>query len=78
MKETDVTGCGDVFLATLALLYGTSSDWESILHECNLAAALAVQKPYTAIVTADEMGWTQHGMDKYIDGSNASPKTCCK
>jgi D-beta-D-heptose 7-phosphate kinase/D-beta-D-heptose 1-phosphate adenosyltransferase len=55
VKVRDVSGAGDTVAAALALALAAGADWESALRVANAAAAVAVGKKGTAIVTAAEL-----------------------
>src|SRR6201994_2605194 len=55
VKVRDVSGAGDTVAAALALALGTGADWETALRVANAAAAVAVSKKGTAIVTTREL-----------------------
>jgi D-beta-D-heptose 7-phosphate kinase/D-beta-D-heptose 1-phosphate adenosyltransferase len=54
-KVRDVSGAGDTVAAALALTLAAGADWETALRVANAAAAVAVGKKGTAIVTAPEL-----------------------
>src|SRR6201995_1436387 len=56
VKVRDVSGAGDTVVAALALALAAYADWESGLRIASAAAAVAVGKKGTAIVTAAERG----------------------
>src|SRR3979409_1568652 len=51
----DVSGAGDTVAAALALALAAKADWETALRMANAAAAVAVSKKGTAIVTSSEL-----------------------
>src|ERR1700754_458349 len=55
VKVRDVSGAGDTVVAALALALAAGADWETVWRIANAAAAVAVSKKGTAIVTAAEM-----------------------
>jgi D-beta-D-heptose 7-phosphate kinase/D-beta-D-heptose 1-phosphate adenosyltransferase len=55
VKVRDVSGAGDTVVAALAVALATGADWETALRIANAAAAVAVGKKGTAIVTAREI-----------------------
>src|SRR5215813_11584408 len=55
VKVRDVSGAGDTVAAALAIALACDADWESALRIANAAAAVAVGKKGTAIVTAAEL-----------------------
>ena len=55
VKVRDVSGAGDTVVAALALALAGGADWEAALRIANAAAAVAVGKKGTAIVTAAEL-----------------------
>ena len=55
VKVRDVSGAGDTVAAALALALAASADWETALRIANAAAAVAVSKKGTAIVTTAEL-----------------------
>jgi len=55
VKVRDVTGAGDTVAAILALSLATGVDWEMALRLANAAAAVAVSKKGTAVVTSAEL-----------------------
>src|ERR1700749_3761869 len=55
VKVRDVSGAGDTVVAALALALAAGADWETVLRIANAAAAVAVSKKGTAIVTAAEL-----------------------
>ncbi len=55
VKVRDVSGAGDTVAATLALTLAAGADWETALRMANAAAAVAVSKKGTAIVTPPEL-----------------------
>jgi D-beta-D-heptose 7-phosphate kinase/D-beta-D-heptose 1-phosphate adenosyltransferase len=55
VKVRDVSGAGDTVAAALALALAAGADWETTLRIANAAAAVAVSKKGTAIVTAAEL-----------------------
>jgi D-beta-D-heptose 7-phosphate kinase/D-beta-D-heptose 1-phosphate adenosyltransferase len=55
VKVRDVSGAGDTVAAALALALAAGADWETALRIANAAAAVAVSKKGTAIVTAAEL-----------------------
>src|SRR5712671_3913811 len=55
VKVRDVSGAGDTVAAALALALAAGADWEAALRTANAAAAVAVSKKGTAIVTPAEL-----------------------
>jgi D-beta-D-heptose 7-phosphate kinase/D-beta-D-heptose 1-phosphate adenosyltransferase len=55
VKVRDVSGAGDTVAAALALALAAGADWEAALRIANAAAAVAVSKQGTAIVTSAEL-----------------------
>jgi D-beta-D-heptose 7-phosphate kinase / D-beta-D-heptose 1-phosphate adenosyltransferase len=55
VKVRDVSGAGDTVAAALAVTLAAGADWETALRAANAAAAVAVSKKGTAIVTAAEL-----------------------
>jgi D-beta-D-heptose 7-phosphate kinase/D-beta-D-heptose 1-phosphate adenosyltransferase len=55
VKVSDVSGAGDTVAAVLATALAAGADWESALRMANAAAAVAVGKKGTAIVTTAEL-----------------------
>jgi D-beta-D-heptose 7-phosphate kinase/D-beta-D-heptose 1-phosphate adenosyltransferase len=55
VKVRDVSGAGDTVAAALALSLATGADWETALRIANAAAAVAVSKKGTAVVTLPEL-----------------------
>src|SRR5215472_4591914 len=55
VKVRDLSGAGDTVAAALALALAVGADWEGALRIANAAAAVAVSKKGTAIVTASEL-----------------------
>jgi D-beta-D-heptose 7-phosphate kinase / D-beta-D-heptose 1-phosphate adenosyltransferase len=55
VKVRDVSGAGDTVVAALALALAAGADWEAALRIANAAAAVAIGKKGTAIVTAAEL-----------------------
>src|ERR1700676_1370098 len=55
VKVRDVSGAGDTVAAALATALAAGADWETALRMANAAAAVAVGKKGTAIVTAAEL-----------------------
>ena len=55
VKVRDVSGAGDTVAAALALVMAAGGDWETCLRMANAAAAVAVSKKGTAIVTSTEL-----------------------
>jgi D-beta-D-heptose 7-phosphate kinase/D-beta-D-heptose 1-phosphate adenosyltransferase len=55
VKVRDVSGAGDTVAAMLAVALAAGADWETALRMANAAAAVAVGKKGTAIVTAAEL-----------------------
>jgi D-beta-D-heptose 7-phosphate kinase/D-beta-D-heptose 1-phosphate adenosyltransferase len=55
VKVRDVSGAGDTVAAALALALAAGADWETALRMANAAAAVAVSKKGTAIVTLAEL-----------------------
>src|SRR5712675_540668 len=55
VKVRDVSGAGDTVVAVLAVTLAAGADWETALRMANAAAAVAVGKKGTAIVTPAEL-----------------------
>ena len=55
VKVRDVSGAGDTVAAALAVTLAAGADWETALRMANAAAAVAVSKKGTAIVTSAEL-----------------------
>jgi D-beta-D-heptose 7-phosphate kinase / D-beta-D-heptose 1-phosphate adenosyltransferase len=55
VKVRDVSGAGDTVAAVLAVTLAAGADWETALRMANAAAAVAVGKKGTAIVTWAEL-----------------------
>jgi D-beta-D-heptose 7-phosphate kinase/D-beta-D-heptose 1-phosphate adenosyltransferase len=55
VKVRDVSGAGDTVVAALSLALAAGADWEGALRTANAAAAVAVGKTGTAIVTPVEL-----------------------
>jgi D-beta-D-heptose 7-phosphate kinase/D-beta-D-heptose 1-phosphate adenosyltransferase len=55
VKVRDVSGAGDTVAAVLAVALAAGADWETALRCANAAAAVAVSKKGTAIVTSAEL-----------------------
>jgi D-beta-D-heptose 7-phosphate kinase / D-beta-D-heptose 1-phosphate adenosyltransferase len=55
VKVRDVSGAGDTVAAALAVVLATGAGWETALRMANAAAAVAVSKMGTAIVTVREI-----------------------
>jgi len=55
VKVRDVTGAGDTVAATLAVTLAAGADWETALRTASAAAAVAVGKSGTAVVTLAEL-----------------------
>ena len=55
VKVRDVSGAGDTVAAVLAVTLAAGADWETSLRMANAAAAVAVGKKGTAIVTSAEL-----------------------
>lgn len=55
VKVRDVSGAGDTVAALLAVTLATGADWESALRIATAAAAVAVGKKGTAVVTPAEL-----------------------
>ena len=55
VKVRDVSGAGDTVAAVLAVTLAAGADWETALRMANAAAAVAVGKKGTAIVTPAEL-----------------------
>lgn len=55
VKVRDVTGAGDTVAATLAVSLAAGADWETALRAASAAAAVAVSKSGTAVVTVAEL-----------------------
>src|SRR6202522_3578848 len=56
VKVRDGSGAGDTVAAALAVALAAGADWETALRMANAAAAVAVSKKGTAIVTSAELG----------------------
>jgi D-beta-D-heptose 7-phosphate kinase/D-beta-D-heptose 1-phosphate adenosyltransferase len=54
-KVRDVTGAGDTVAAMLAIALAAGADWENALRIASAAAAVAVSKSGTAVVTLAEL-----------------------
>ena len=54
-KVRDVSGAGDTVAAALAVTLAAGADWDTALRCASAAAAVAVSKRGTAIVTLDEL-----------------------
>lgn len=50
-----VVGAGDTFIATLAVAMAAGEDYHEAVRIANVAAGIAVSKPYTAVVTRREL-----------------------
>jgi D-beta-D-heptose 7-phosphate kinase / D-beta-D-heptose 1-phosphate adenosyltransferase len=55
VKVRDVSGAGDTVVAALSLALAAGADWEGALRTANAAAAVAVGKTGTAVVTPAEL-----------------------
>jgi D-beta-D-heptose 7-phosphate kinase/D-beta-D-heptose 1-phosphate adenosyltransferase len=55
VKVRDVSGAGDTVAAVLAVTLAAGADWETAVRMATAAAAVAVSKKGTAIVTAAEL-----------------------
>ena len=55
VKVRDLSGAGDTVAAALAVSLAAGADWETALRMANAAAAVAVSKKGTAIVTSEEL-----------------------
>src|SRR3954466_12307903 len=55
VKVRDVSGAGDTVAAALAVSLAAGADWDTVLRMTNAAAAVAVGKKGTAIVTLAEL-----------------------
>src|ERR1700692_2360235 len=55
VRVRDVSGAGDTVAAVLAAVLATGADWETALRMATAAAAVAVSKKGTAIVTTAEL-----------------------
>src|SRR3982075_4083031 len=55
VRVRDVSGAGDTVAAVLAVALAAGADWETALRCANAAAAVAVSKKGTAIVTLTEL-----------------------
>jgi D-beta-D-heptose 7-phosphate kinase / D-beta-D-heptose 1-phosphate adenosyltransferase len=55
VKVRDVSGAGDTVAAALAVSLAAGADWETALRMANAAAAVAVSKKGTAMVTSAEL-----------------------
>jgi D-beta-D-heptose 7-phosphate kinase/D-beta-D-heptose 1-phosphate adenosyltransferase len=55
VKVRDVSGAGDTVVAVLAAVLAAEGNWETALRMANAAAAVAVGKKGTAIVTSAEL-----------------------
>src|SRR3954471_8221749 len=55
VKVRDVSGAGDTAAAAVAVALAAGADWETALRVANAAAAVAVGKKGTAVVTAAEL-----------------------
>lgn len=55
VKVRDVSGAGDTVAALLAVTLAAGADWESVLRVATAAAAVAVGKQGTAVVTPAEL-----------------------
>jgi D-beta-D-heptose 7-phosphate kinase/D-beta-D-heptose 1-phosphate adenosyltransferase len=55
VKVRDVSGAGDTVTAVLAVTLAAGADWETALRMATAAAAVAVSKKGTAIVTSAEL-----------------------
>jgi D-beta-D-heptose 7-phosphate kinase/D-beta-D-heptose 1-phosphate adenosyltransferase len=55
VKVRDVSGAGDTVAAALAVALAAGADWDTALRTANAAAAVAVSKKGTAVVTLAEL-----------------------
>lgn len=55
VKVRDVSGAGDTVAATLAVARAAGADWDEALRVANAAAAVAIGKNGTAVVTVAEL-----------------------
>src|SRR4030088_2061147 len=55
VRVRDVSGAGDTVAAVLAVTLAAGADWETALRMANAAAAVAVSKKGTAVVTSAEL-----------------------
>src|SRR3979490_399134 len=55
VKVRDVSGAGDTAAAVVAVALAAGADWETALRVANAAAAVAVSKKGTAVVTSAEL-----------------------
>ncbi|MBI4819135.1 MAG: D-glycero-beta-D-manno-heptose-7-phosphate kinase [Deltaproteobacteria bacterium] len=55
VKVLDVSGAGDTVAAVFAVMLAAGADWDTALRSSNAAAAVAVGKQGTAVVTASEL-----------------------
>jgi D-beta-D-heptose 7-phosphate kinase/D-beta-D-heptose 1-phosphate adenosyltransferase len=55
VKVRDVSGAGDTVAAVLAVVLAAGADWETAMRVASAAAAVAVSKNGTAVVTPDEL-----------------------
>ena len=55
VKVRDVSGAGDTVAAVLAVALAAGADWETAIRMANAAAAVAVSKKGTAVVTSTEL-----------------------
>src|SRR6201747_1577731 len=55
VKVRDVSGAGDTAAAVIAVALAAGADWETTLRVANAAAAVAVGKKGTAVVTSAEL-----------------------
>src|SRR5215212_741227 len=55
VKVRDVSGAGDTVAAAVAVTLAAGADWETVLRMANAAAAVAVGKKGTAIVSSAEL-----------------------
>ncbi|WP_375414109.1 D-glycero-beta-D-manno-heptose-7-phosphate kinase [uncultured Bradyrhizobium sp.] len=55
VKVRDVSGAGDTAAAVVAVALAAGADWETMLRVANAAAAVAVSKKGTAVVTLTEL-----------------------
>src|SRR6201991_1675365 len=55
VKVRDVSGAGDTAAAAVAVALAAGADWETALRVANAAAAVAVSKKGTAVVTSAEL-----------------------
>ncbi|MDA9841123.1 PfkB family carbohydrate kinase [Candidatus Marinimicrobia bacterium] len=55
VENPDVTGAGDTVISVLSIVYAQTRDIEISAKIANIAAAIVVGKPGTAMVTVDEL-----------------------